>query len=333
LASRFNSLHTVSKKKENRTVQVNFGCAFQTRRDMFALPCGDYSDSPFGHQPEMKRLNKAVSFCRTVVRFPSGSNNYRHCVYYVRINVYTTTYTVHAHNTADTVSKALPRIGKSSPRPGAGEHNLGFLVVKTWSSVNRRLRRRSLTKDNIICHGRRSVKHTSSALVVVYIAGLLCPVASDKRINRPVRYFNRLSRACAFFEFESNVFIAMTLWEKNNYYCSPSTKRATKWRVVVAPKPDTRLVGRRNFSKVLPSRNSIARRGVSSGRDGKEKKKKRRHPTDIGPDQRRLREFYDWHSFVGDGNYIMHGVLWELIGNSNKKIKKERKKKTSHFYY
>lgn len=42
----------------------------------------------------------------------------------------------------------------------------------------------------------------------------------------------------------------------------------------------------------------------------------------IGPDQRRLREFYDWHSFVGDGNYIMHGVLWELIGNTNKKEKK-----------
>lgn len=61
--------------------------------------------------------------------------------------------------------------------------------------------------------------------------------------------------------------------------------------------------------------------------------KKWRHPIDIGPDQRRLREFYDWHSFVGDGNYIMHGVLWELIGNSNKKKKKERKKKTSHFYY
>lgn len=48
----------------------------------------------------------------------------------------------------------------------------------------------------------------------------------------------------------------------------------------------------------------------------------------IRPDQRRLREFYDWHSFVGDGNYIMHGVLWELIGNSNKK---ERKKKRHIF--
>lgn len=54
-----------------------------------------------------------------------------------------------------------------------------------------------------------------------------------------------------------------------------------------------------------------------------------RHPIDIGPDQRRLREFYDWHSFVGDGNYIMHGVLWELIGNSNKK---ERKKKKRHIF-
>jgi len=53
-----------------------------------------------------------------------------------------------------------------------------------------------------------------------------------------------------------------------------------------------------------------------------------RHTIDIEPDQRRLRELYDWHSFVGDGNYIMHGVLWELIGNSNKK---ERKKK-SHIF-
>jgi len=62
------------------------------------------------------------------------------------------------------------------------------------------------------------------------------------------------------------------------------------------------------------------------------KKKKWRHLTDIGPDQRRLREFYDWHSFVGDGNYIMHGVLWELIGNSNKKKKRKKERKKRHIF-